>query len=563
MAITLRTGSPVRGVEAIAEKPDGTRFPFVPYPTPLRDASGKLVGAVNMLVDITDRKRIEEDAQLLASIVESSDDAIVSKNLTGAIVSWNKGAERLFGYEAHEVIGKPITVLIPPDRLDEETHILELLRHGERIDHFETVRRRKDGSLFEISITVSPVRNAKGVVIGASKIARDISERKRAEELLRQQRHRFETLDRISKTISGDLDLERVVQAVTDIATALSGAQVGAYFNRAAESSGERYAFQALCGAPRHTFEEFGLGPNSALLGPTFEGAEIVRSDDILADLRYSEHLLHHGVPKGDARLASYLAVPVVARSGEVVGGLMLGHARQGVFSEETEELVAGIAAHAAIAVDNARLHQAAQVEIERRRRAEETKALLLNEIEHRVKNTLAIIQAIASQTFPEASSEQREAFSGRLRALANAHGLLTHQSWDRAAISDVVRSALAPFQERNKERIDVAGPEVHLNAAKAVLVAMALHELATNAIKYGALSDEAGRVSIGWKLAGTSRPSQLCLRWCETGGPRVAQPRRKGFGTRLIQHSLSGDEGAAHFEFAPQGLICTLELSL
>ena len=291
MAVTLRTGSPMRGVEAIAERPDGTRFPFIPYPTPLRDASGKLVGAVNMLVDITDRKRIEEDAQLLASIVESSDDAIVSKDLTGAIASWNRGAERLFGYEAHEVIGKPITILIPPDRQDEEIHILERLRRGERIDHFETVRRRKDGSLFEISITVSPIRNAKGVVIGASKIGRDITERKRAEELLSQQRHRFETLNRISQTISRDLDLERVVQAVTDIATALSGAQVGAYFSRVAESSGERYAFRALCGAPRRTFEEFGLGPNSALLSSTFEGAEIVRSDDILADRRLAKHL--------------------------------------------------------------------------------------------------------------------------------------------------------------------------------------------------------------------------------------------------------------------------------
>jgi PAS domain S-box-containing protein len=118
----------------------------------------------------------------LAAIVESSDDAIVSKDLNGVIMSWNKGAEKLLGYAAEEVIGRSIMILIPPDRLDEETRVLESIRRGEKIDHFETVRRRKDGSLVEVSLTVSPVRNKKGRIIGASKIARDITERKRAEE---------------------------------------------------------------------------------------------------------------------------------------------------------------------------------------------------------------------------------------------------------------------------------------------------------------------------------------------------------------------------------------------
>jgi two-component sensor histidine kinase len=179
------------------------------------------------------------------------------------------------------------------------------------------------------------------------------------------------------------------------------------------------------------------------------------------------------------------------------------------------------------------------------------------------VKNTLAIIQAIAAQTFREASSAERDSFSGRLRALASAHDLLTDQNWDQAAMSDMVRSALAPFQERNQERIEVAGPDARLSAAKAVLVAMALHELATNAVKYGALSNEIGRVSVVWELVETPHPSHLRLRWCETGGPRVTPPRRKGFGTRLIERTLNGEEGRAHFEFAPQGLTCTLELSL
>ena len=178
----------------MAERPDGTRVPFTAFPSLLRDTTGKVVGAVNMFVDISERKRSEEMAQRLASIVESSDDAIISKDLNGTITSWNKGAERLFGYAAEEAIGKPITMLIPPDRQDEEATIIDRIRRGERIEHYETVRRRKDGSSVEISLTVSPIRNAQGKIIGASKIARDITERKRSEEqiaiLAREAEHR-------------------------------------------------------------------------------------------------------------------------------------------------------------------------------------------------------------------------------------------------------------------------------------------------------------------------------------------------------------------------------------
>ena len=151
-----------------------------------------------MLVDITERKRNEEVAQHYVAIVESSDDAIISKDVNGVITSWNNGAQRLFGYTSQEAIGEPVTLLIPADRHDEEPKILERIRRGERIDQYETVRQRKDGSLIDISLTVSPIRDLRGNIIGASKIARDISERKRAEErqdlLLREMEHRIKNL---------------------------------------------------------------------------------------------------------------------------------------------------------------------------------------------------------------------------------------------------------------------------------------------------------------------------------------------------------------------------------
>src|SRR4029077_3765260 len=127
-------------------------------------------------VDITERKRAEEVAQRLASIVESSDDAILSKELNGIFMSWNHGAEHLFCYSADEMLGKSVTILIPAERQDEEPQILGRIRRGERIEHYETIRLRKDGSLIDISLSVSPIKGAGGKIIGASKIARDISE---------------------------------------------------------------------------------------------------------------------------------------------------------------------------------------------------------------------------------------------------------------------------------------------------------------------------------------------------------------------------------------------------
>jgi PAS domain S-box-containing protein len=185
MAVALKENRPVRGAEAILERPDGTRIPFIPYPTPLRDASGALIGAVNMLVDISERKVAEDARAYLAAIVDSSDDAIISKDLNGVVTSWNRGAEAIFGYRAEEMIGRPISILFPPDRIAEEDMILARLRRGEQVDHFETVRRRKDGRDIDVSLTISPVRDTSGRIVGVSKIARDITEKKRAETALR------------------------------------------------------------------------------------------------------------------------------------------------------------------------------------------------------------------------------------------------------------------------------------------------------------------------------------------------------------------------------------------
>ena len=183
MAVALKEKRRVTGGETIAERPDGSRAWFIPFPTPLFDSSGQLTGAMNMLMDITDRQQAELQSARLAAIVASSDDAIVGKTLDGIITSWNAGAAQIFGYTAEEMIGQHIERIIPPELRSEEDRILAALRRGEHVDHFETVRIGKSGQRINISATISPIRDKYGRLVGASKVGRDVTERKQAEKL--------------------------------------------------------------------------------------------------------------------------------------------------------------------------------------------------------------------------------------------------------------------------------------------------------------------------------------------------------------------------------------------
>jgi PAS domain S-box-containing protein len=183
MAVALKKGEPPRGQEAIAERRDGSRVRFLPHSSLLRDDAGKITGAINLLTNVEEQYQHELEAQRLAAIVADSDDAIVSKTLSGIVTSWNAAAVRLFGYSAEEMIGQSILRIIPPDLHYEETRIIAQLQRGEHVDHYETVRLAKDGRRVDISLSVSPLRDRSGRVVGASKIARDVSERRRAEEL--------------------------------------------------------------------------------------------------------------------------------------------------------------------------------------------------------------------------------------------------------------------------------------------------------------------------------------------------------------------------------------------
>jgi PAS domain S-box-containing protein len=472
----------------------------------------------------------QSHAQRLAAIVESSEDAIISKDLDGTIATWNQGAEKLFGYEAEEVIGKPITILIPPERQDEEPSILARIKRGERIEPFETVRQRKDGQRVEISLTVSPIKDAAGEVVGASKIARDITQRKRTEA---SQAALYQFTDRLFRAGSVDDVYEAALDAIV-LALGCNRASI-LMFDHAGVM--KFVAWRGLSEGYRQAVEG-----HSPWTRETKDPQPISIDNIDLAELDTS--LKATVKAEGIAALAF---IPLLAK-GELVGKFMAYYPDAHAFTEGELELAVTIARQLGFSVE--------------RMWAEEAKQLLLNESAHRIKNTLATVQAIAGQTLRNTAPDEQKAFLARLHALAEAHDLLTIENWDQAPLREVVGRALKPFEPTRQARIIVKGPSVALPARSSLMLTMCLHELATNAAKYGALSNGTGKVNVGWTLLGNGVDRKVKLSWRETGGPPVTVPQRKGFGSLLIEQSFVG-YGETSFEFRPDGLKCSLELSL
>jgi PAS domain S-box-containing protein len=345
---------------------DSREIPIDDSGAPIKDVSGRVRGTVLIFRDVTEQRQAQRIQAQLAAIVEGSDDAIISKDLNAVITSWNKGAERMYGYAAEEMVGQPIARLIPPDIPNDVQSILERIKRGERVEHYETKRQRKDGVTLDVSLTISPVHDAEGRVSGASKIARDVTERKRIETQLREQAEIIETLNRVGQAVSAELDVERLVQLVTDAATELAGAEFGAFFYNVIDDQGEAYMLYSLSGAPRDAFAQFPMPRNTAIFRPTFRGEAAVRLEDVTKDPRYGTNPPYAGMPSGHLPVVSYLAVPVVSRSKKVLGGVFLGHTKPGMFTERAEQLVVGLAAQTAIAIDNAHLYQQTREERER-----------------------------------------------------------------------------------------------------------------------------------------------------------------------------------------------------
>jgi PAS domain S-box-containing protein len=483
----------------------------------------------------------QSHAQRLAAVVESSDDAILSVDLDGIIATWNNGAEQLFGYAAEEIIGKSVAVLVPADRQEEEPKIPERIGRGEHVQHYETVRLRKDSCPIAVSLTVSPIADNSGTIIGASKIARDITERKRVEAALArradEQAALYEFTDRLFRATSRnevyDAALDAIVRALgCDRASILVFDDLGVM---------RFVTWRGLSDVYRKAVEG-----HSPWTRDTRDPQPITIDDINAAELDTS--LKATVKAEGIGGLAF---IPLTAR-GELVGKFMAYYPGPHVFTDTDLNIAVTIARQLGFGLERL-------VAEEQRRKAEEIKELLLGESKHRIKNTLATVQAIASQTLRHGRAGGLDAFLARLHALGEAHELLTTENWDRAPLREVVGRAIKPFQS-GQDRFAIVGPAVWVPAQTSLTLTLCLHELATNAVKYGALSNGAGRVRVAWKPVGSGERRNVRLTWHETGGPPVRVPKRKGFGSLLIESSGNGD---GRIDFRSDGVRCLLNVSV
>ena len=507
MADVLRTGEAVRDREAVIMRPDGSRIVVLINIEPLRDGSGRLTGAINCFVDITDRKRIEASARESAwrfhEVIEAIPTAVYTTDAEGRITRYNTAAAALWG--GRPAIGKdrwcgpwrlfwPDGTPMPHDKCP----MTVALKEGRPINGTEALAERSDGSRVLFIAYPTPLRDPSGAVVGAVNMLVDITDRKRTEQALRESERRLRAT------------YERAFAGIAE--TGLDGRFV---------RLNARY-----CELTGHSAQE--------LLGR--QVLDVTHPDDVAAEREHFERLLageieHYQIEKRFLR-----------KNGEMG------------WAEVSVTLVPGTSQRPPYVIRIA-------LDLSERKRAEIHQRLLLEEVNHRVKNSLAAVKAIAEQTQRSVARPELfyEAFTARLLTFSRAHDLLNRDAWRGALLDDILRETLHPFDSPDGGRIRIAfegsTAALRFTPAAAVALGMVCHEMATNAAKYGSLAAQDGTVEIACAATLEARP-RLRIEWVESGGPPVHAPARQGFGTRFIQRSLAHQfDGAAEIDFAPSGL--------
>ncbi len=344
---------------------DGTRFWASGEMMPLKDEAGEVQGFIKILRDRTAQRLAAEaqraDAEFLRSLLGASGDCIKVLDLDGRLTFVNEGGKRVLEVDDVDAItGRQWREFWNgADRAAAEAAIAAATAGD--VGRFRARAPTLRGTMKWWDVQVTSIPGAQGRAEKLLAVSRDVTDRQRAEDALEDERRVQEKLNQIGITIAAELDLERVVQLVTDAAVDVVGAASGAFFYNVETDSGERYKLYTLSGVDKSAFETFPMPRNTAVFAPTFKGEGTLRSDDIVTDPRYGLNTPYKGMPDGHIKVRSYLAVPVISRSGEVMGALLFGHPETGRFSGRHERLVTGIAAQTAVAIDNARLYQAAQ----------------------------------------------------------------------------------------------------------------------------------------------------------------------------------------------------------
>ena len=357
---------------------DGSDYPVEVHLLLTADGDRRVFLAV--IVDITEQKKAEAALQSreaeLRALADSIPQLAWMAEPDGHIFWYNRRWYEYTGTRVEQMAGWGWQSVHDPDMLPK---VLELWKYSVRTGEpfeMEFPLRGADGAFRWFLTRVQPVYGADGKVLRWFGTNTDVDHVKRVQDALHDETRILELLNSIGRTLSSNLDVETLVQTVTDGATQLSGAQFGAFFYNVVGPDGEAYTLYTLSGAPRAAFADFGMPRNTPVFNPTFRGEAVVRSDDITLDPRYGAMAPHYGLPPGHLPVRSYLAVPVVSRSGEAIGGLFFGHPEPGIFTERHERIIVGMAAHAAISIDNARLYEAAQKAAAERKRLLESERL-------------------------------------------------------------------------------------------------------------------------------------------------------------------------------------------
>ncbi len=427
---------------------------------------------------------------LYAAIIESSDEAIIAKSLDGTVLTWNAGAERIFGWSAEEMIGQSIRSLLPENRQHEEDDILARIRQGERIRSFETERLRKDGTPVQIAVLISPVLGKNGEIIAASKMARDITVEKQVRETLQSAEQRFRLMaDNIAQ-------LAWIAEA--------DGA-IHWYNQRWFEYTGT-------------TLEEMDGWGWQKIHHPDHVDPVTERFRQCIASGEPWEDTFPLLGGDGEYRWFLSRAVPLRGDDGHILCW----------FGTNTD--------------------------ITERRASERQIDLLLREVNHRSKNMLAIVQSMARRTLGTDSPFVPK-LEARIAAMSANQDLLVDRDWRPVPIVALLDSQLGMLGDA-RAQVHYDGPALNLLPAAGEAIAMAVHEMATNAEKYGALSESTGRVDVVWALS----DGQFTMRWTESGGPPVKQPEREGFGSKILISVPKGKlRGEVDVRYPPEGFVWSL----
>ncbi len=515
LAETIRTGRPSQDVALLIDRSDEGPTPVIANIQALRSDTGQITGAIVCFQANTPARQCSADrrrsVEWLSAIVENTPECVKVVDHDGTLVQMNPAGLRMLDAEtSSEVEGLRVCDLIAPEHRQYWWDQHRRVCGGEKLSwEFDIIslggtRRHMETHAVPMALPGS-LRDAPGSFVQLA-VTRDITDRKRLEVATREAERRLADL----------LDALPTAVYTTDANGMVT------YFNQACvELAGRR---------PTIGTDEWCV--TWRLYWP--DGTPMPHETCPMA-IALTENRAIHGAEavaeRPDGTRVPFLAYPVPLRNdaGEVVGAVNM------------------------------------LVDITERKVAEDHRQLLLNELNHRVKNTLATVQSIAAHSFRrDASSEGYRWFEGRLIALSKAHDVLSRENWQAADLREVIEQAVAPFQVSGRERFITQGPAQRLRPKQALALAMALHELCTNAAKYGALSSDTGQVCITWQLASRNQEPTLQLHWEEIGGPPVTAPVRKGFGSRLLEGGLAGElDAEVRLAYLTDGVVCDIEVPL